>query len=80
MGLCTQEAETVQVLGRDLRCEVCHHTAFFYQSAQLHGAVASFFDIEWPAGRTATCVICAKCGYIHWFMPVSDDSPASTVA
>lgn len=73
MGLFTQEAKAVQVLGRDLRCEVCHHTTFWQQSAQLHGAVASFFQLEWLTGQSAACVICAKCGYIHWFMPVNSE-------
>jgi hypothetical protein len=73
VGLFTQEPETVEVLGRQMRCEICDNTQFWRQSAQLHGAVASFFDIEWLTGRSATCVICARWGYIHWFMPVNGE-------
>jgi hypothetical protein len=35
----------------------------------LHGAIASFFDLEWTGPR-ADCYVCAQCGYIHWFLPV----------
>ena len=66
------EAESVDVLGRTLRCEVCHHTKFWRQTANLHGAVSAFFDVEWLTGRKATCIICERCGYIHWFMPVPE--------
>jgi hypothetical protein len=34
----------------------------------LNTAVASFFNFDW-VDPTARCLICANCGYIHWFLP-----------
>jgi hypothetical protein len=40
----------------------------FKREAQLNTAAASFFNFDWtnPSGN---CYVCAKCGYIHWFLP-----------
>jgi len=62
------EPEAVTVVGKPLLCEICHHDRFWQRSAQLHTAVASFFDLEWVQ-PSATCMVCANCGYIHWFLP-----------
>jgi hypothetical protein len=64
-----QDPESVAVNGVDLRCEICKNGTFYHRKAQLQGAVASFFDLEW-IGPTAHCLICSNCGYIHWFMPL----------
>ncbi len=64
-----KEAHEVEIAGKVLRCEICHHTQFWERKAQLHSAVATFFNLEW-AGPTARCVVCERCGYIHWFLPV----------
>ena len=68
MGFFKQDPEPATVAGFDLRCEICKHTEFFQREAQLHSAVASFFDLEWT-GPNAKCFVCARCGYIHWFLP-----------
>lgn len=52
---------------RDLTCVVCGHRHFTHRKAQLHTALASFFDVEW-LGSTADCYVCDECGYIHWFL------------
>lgn len=62
------EPETFTVVGKPLRCEICHHDKFWQRQAQLHTAVASFFDLEWIQ-PSANCMVCAQCGYIHWFLP-----------
>ena len=68
MGLFDQdEPETAAVKGHPLRCEICHHERFWHRRAQLHTAVASFFNFEW-AQPSADCYVCAECGYIHWFL------------
>jgi hypothetical protein len=64
-----KEPEPASVAGVELRCEICKHTTFYSREAQLHTALASFFDLEWT-GTTATCYVCARCGYVHWFVPV----------
>jgi hypothetical protein len=62
------EPETATVAGIALKCEICKHTRFWHRNAQLHSGVASFFDLEWT-GPNADCFVCARCGYIHWFLP-----------
>ena len=70
MGIFKQDPEPATIAGASLRCEICHHDRFYHRRAQLHSAVASFFDLEWT-GPSAECYVCAKCGYIHWFLPQS---------
>ena len=65
-----EEPEPVIVLDKPPRCQVCEGTAFYTRHAALHGAAASFFNVEW-ASPSCTCVICSNCGYIHWFFPGS---------
>ena len=63
-----EEPETIELNGKPLRCVVCQHDTFYQRKAQLHGGVATFFDVEW-ASPTYLCLICSECGYIHWFVP-----------
>ena len=65
-----EEPEPVIVLDKPLRCQVCEGTGFYTRQAQLHGAAASLFNVEW-ASPSCTCVICSNCGYVHWFFPGS---------
>ncbi len=51
-----------------LTCRVCNNARFRHRRAQMHGALASFFNIEWTS-PSADCYICTQCGYVHWFMP-----------
>ncbi len=68
MGLFGQKAaESVRVAGVDLHCEICKHDRFWQRNAQLNTAAASFFNFDW-ANASATCYVCAGCGYIHWFL------------
>ena len=62
-----EDPEEVTVNGKPLRCVVCQHGAFYQRRAQLHGPVATLFNLEWTA-PTATCVICSQCGHVHWFL------------
>ncbi len=69
MGLFKQEAAEKTVAGIAIRCEICHHTRFFEREAQLNTAVMSFFDLDW-LNKSARCLVCERCGYIHWFLPL----------
>ena len=42
------EAESVQVAGLALHCEICKHDRFWHRQAQLNTAVATFFNFEFP--------------------------------
>lgn len=50
-----------------LRCVVCGHGQFTARQAQLNTALATFLRFDW-ANRTADCLVCARCRYIHWFL------------
>jgi predicted nucleic-acid-binding Zn-ribbon protein len=62
------EPQTYEVAGRQLQCIVCGHDHFDTREAQLHTAGMTFLGLDW-ANRSAYCVVCANCGYIHWFLP-----------
>jgi predicted nucleic-acid-binding Zn-ribbon protein len=62
-----EEPETVRVYGNQFNCLVCHHNKFWQREAQLNTALATFFRMDW-ANQSATCLVCEKCGYIHWFL------------
>ena len=68
MGLfSSDEPVTVEVLDRTLQCVVCQHGEFHKRSAQLNTAGLTFLDLDW-ANRSADLYVCARCGYIHWFV------------
>jgi len=62
----SSEAQRFSSRGHDLSCRVCQHDRFHTRKAQLNTALMSLFDLDF-LNRTATCAICERCGYIHWF-------------
>jgi predicted nucleic-acid-binding Zn-ribbon protein len=62
------EPETATVRGKPFRCLACSNETFWQQRAQLHGGVASLFDIEWLVSPTCDLLVCSACGYVHWFL------------
>jgi hypothetical protein len=64
-GAMTHEYAPVSVQGRALRCLVCSHDTFREQHIQLSTQVFSFLDPE----SHAHCAVCARCGYVHMFIP-----------
>ena len=62
------EPEAATVNGKPFKCQVCANDAFWQQEAVLHGALASFMNIEWASPKAAL-LICSTCGYVHWFLP-----------
>ena len=68
----------VTVQGRLLHCNVCSHDQFWEQQVLLASGMFSFLDPD----SSAHCAVCARCGYVHMFLPkgtVEDDQqvPAS---
>ena len=63
-----REPETVQVFGNDLLCEICKHNTFYRREGKIQTTAMTFFDLDW-ANASATCLVCANCGYVHWFLP-----------
>ena len=68
MSLFKFEPIGVKVRGRELKCLVCDHHRFLKHEAQLNTTTGSFFGFDW-ANQSGNCYVCAKCGYIHWFLP-----------
>lgn len=52
--------------GKPLKCVVCGEDRFQSNRAQLNTSLASFFGMDW-LNRSALCLTCTNCGYIHWF-------------
>jgi hypothetical protein len=68
MGLLSkQEAETVEVNGKALRCVICSNNLFWTRSALLNTGAMTFFNLDW-ADKSATCFVCSECTYVHWFL------------
>ncbi len=66
--------ETVTISDTPLHCQICKGAEFISRKNILLNTIwASFVGWEW-ANRTATCYVCANCGYIHWFVS-SDELP-----
>lgn len=61
-------ADKYHVLGKELNCQVCENDTFWQTEAQLNTVVASLLNIDW-VNPTGICVVCSRCGYIHWFFP-----------
>ena len=58
----------VAVQGRELKCVLCGHDAFWKREAQLNTTFATLLRLDW-ADKSGVCYVCARCGYIHWFLP-----------
>lgn len=60
-------AEQKIAAGKPLKCLVCGNDTFFERKAQLNTRALTFFNLDW-ANKTADCLVCESCGYIHWFL------------
>lgn len=63
----TKKAEPFEINDKPLKCLICGHGKFWERAAQLNTPAASFFDFDW-ANQTGACLVCSRCGYIHWFL------------
>lgn len=52
--------------GELLRCHSCRNDEFYAREGQLNTAAATFLNFDW-ANHRARCIVCASCGFIHWF-------------
>lgn len=57
----------IDVQGVQLSCSVCRHQVFWTHQIQLHTPFMTFLNLE-EFNRISDCAICARCGYIHWFI------------
>lgn len=69
MGLFKKsEAQPVSILGHAMTCEICHHDLFYQREGKIQTTGMTFFELDW-LNESANCVGCARCGYVHWFLP-----------
>ena len=61
------EVGAVHVQGRALQCLICAHDAFWEREIQLASPLLGLFSLD--EGRRAHCAVCARCGYVHMFIP-----------
>jgi predicted nucleic-acid-binding Zn-ribbon protein len=59
---------TTWIAGRPLKCLVCNGERFEQHKAQLNTPGMTFMGLDW-ANKTGLCLVCTRCGYIHWFLP-----------
>jgi hypothetical protein len=62
------EAGPVSVLGNPMTCEICHHDRFYQREGKIQTTAMTFFELDW-LNASANCVVCERCGYVHWFLP-----------
>ena len=55
----------LKIFDKPFKCTVCDGDTFRQKRAELRGPATSLFRSK----DYALCLICAKCGYVHWFMP-----------
>lgn len=58
---------SVEVGGVALRCHHCEHDRFSRRMSLLNTAGLTLLDLDW-ANRSATCFVCERCGFVHWFL------------
>ena len=68
MSFFKQDAVPMNIAGVQLTCAICKHDRFYSREAQLNTPAMTLFGLDW-ANATATCAVCEKCGYVHWFLP-----------
>lgn len=69
MGLFKKtEAGPVSILGNAMKCEICNHDSFYQREGKIQTTGMTFFDLDF-LNQSANCVVCANCGYVHWFLP-----------
>jgi len=68
MSLFSEEApKQYEIDGKQLICLFCSNDTFGTRREQLHSPARTFLNLEWT-DSAATCFICSKCGYMHWFL------------
>ena len=63
-----QQPEAYKVGEVELKCLVCAHELFWRREVKLTEGVPTIYYPSWK-DRYALCLVCEKCGYIHWFLP-----------
>ncbi len=64
------KAKPYKVAEHPLKCLVCSHDLFQERSVKFQRDLTTPpFNIDWIEDSSlALCLICERCGYIHWFL------------
>ena len=61
------DATPVEVDGQKLKCLMCGHETFHKRRSHIDTALVTSMNPEW-LDRQAYCLLCDRCGFIHWFL------------
>lgn len=61
-----KEPQTVDVLGKQFRCQVCNNNLFFLGRSQLNTWFLTLLKFDW-ANRSVSHVSCSECGHMAFF-------------
>lgn len=63
-----QDAIKFEVFGNPMQCQACKHRYFYRHPVKLNKRLTGLLKLEW-IDRDANCAVCARCGFMHWFLP-----------
>ena len=66
-----RDAARLSVRGVPLSCQVCGNETFYNREGLVNTTWLTFFKLAW-LNRSAHCVVCESCGYMHWFITPHD--------
>ena len=66
MGFHEEPPKSYAILDKPLHCQICNFDEFHHRKAVLKDGT-NFF--KWLFDTPAMCFVCARCGYVHWFLP-----------
>ena len=61
------DGSRVTVAGIPLQCHHCEGVAFSRRLAKLNTTGMTMLGLDW-ANKDATCFVCERCGFVHWFV------------
>ena len=70
-GLAGDDTQRFSVAGIAVTCAHCGGVEFDDRSALLNTPGMTFLGLDW-ANRSATLLICKKCGHVSWFLADAD--------
>ena len=67
MSVLKTEPAATEIDGQQLKCLMCQHEGFHKRRSHIDVALSSAMNPDW-ADRQTYCLVCDRCGFIHWFM------------
>lgn len=70
MARSSNSAAPLVHLDKTLQCHFCGHDHFYQREGKIQTTGLTLLDLDW-LNKSATCVVCERCGFVHWFLPAS---------